>query len=52
MVHENMEDFVTGDVETFIGDIEENSKIIDWEDESNDFRKVSSDGILTMFWKD
>ena len=39
MVHENMEDFVTGDVETFIGDIEENSKIIDWEDESNDFRK-------------
>ena len=39
MVHENMEDFVTGDVETFIGDIEENSKIIDWGDESNDFRK-------------
>ena len=39
MVHENMEDFVTGDVETFIGDIEENSKIIDWGDESDDFRK-------------
>ena len=35
MVHENMEDFVTGDVETFIGDIEENSKIIDWGDESD-----------------
>ena len=39
MVHENMEDFVTGDVETFIGDIEENSKIIDWGDESDNFRK-------------
>ena len=39
MVHENMEDFVTGDVETFIGDIEENSRIIDWEDESVDIRK-------------
>ena len=39
MVHENMEDFVTGGVETFIGDIEENSKIIDWGDESDDFRK-------------
>ena len=38
-VNENMEEFVTGDVETFIGDIEENSKIIDWEDESNNFRK-------------
>ena len=39
MVHENIEDFVTGDVETFIGDIEENSKIIDWGDESDNFRK-------------
>ena len=34
-----MEDFVTGDVETFIGDIEDTSKIIDWGDESVDIRR-------------
>ena len=39
MVHENMEDFVTGDVETYKGDIEDTSKIVDWEDESDNFRK-------------
>ena len=39
MVHENMEDFVTGDVETYKGGIEDNKEIIDWGDESDDFRK-------------
>ena len=39
MVHENMEDFVTGDVETFKGNIEDNKEIIDSGDESDDFRK-------------
>ena len=39
MVHENMEDFVTGDVETYNGKIEDTSKIIDWGDESDNFRK-------------
>ena len=39
MVHENMEDFVTGDVETYKGDIEDTSKIVDREDESDNFRK-------------
>ena len=38
-VHENMEEFVTGDVVTYKGDIEENSRIIDWGDESVDIRK-------------
>ena len=38
-VHENMEEFVTGDVVTYKGDIEENSRIIDWEDEFVDIRK-------------
>ena len=38
-VHENMEEFVTGDVVTYKGDIEENSRIIDWKDESVDIRK-------------
>ena len=39
LVHENREEFVTGDVETYKGDIEDTSKIVDWGDESDDFRK-------------
>jgi len=39
MVHENMEEFVTGDVETYNGDIEDTSKIVDWGDELDNFRK-------------
>ena len=39
MVHENMEDFVTGDVETYKGGIEDTSEIVDWGDESVDIRR-------------
>ena len=39
LIHENREEFVTGDVETYNGKIEDTSKIIDWGDESDNFRK-------------
>ena len=34
-----MEECVTGDVETFIGDFYDISKIVDWEDELDNIRK-------------
>ena len=37
--HENVEEFVTGNVETFKGNIEDTSKIIDWGDEKDNFNK-------------
>ena len=36
---ENREECVTGDVETYKGNIEDTSEIVDWGDESDDFRK-------------
>ena len=39
MVPENREECVTGDVETYKGDIEETSEIVDWGDELDNIRK-------------
>ncbi len=39
-VPENIEELVTGNVETFKGNLEDTTKIIDWGDESDNFRTV------------
>ena len=39
-VPENIEKLVTGNVETFKGNLEDTTKIINWGDESDNFRKA------------